>query len=165
MPSSILIAKLRPFIIICQVYGLIPFSMEMDPDTGGFQKFTVSPKKIASWWYAFVFILQVTCYLISMILRAKNVTKAEDLGVSPVVLSLTATTPMMYMIQVFFSRIVVLKLKPLRRVITLIQEVEQHLWKIVQHSGDTLLPRSILGFFFATIMVCLNIDLFAIISF
>jgi len=100
-----------------------------------------------------------------MILRAKNVTKAEDLGVSPVVLSLTAATPMMYMIQVFFSRIVVFKLKPLRRVITLIQEVEQHLWEIVQHSGDTLLSRSILGFFFATIMVCLNVYLFSLISF
>lgn len=72
MASPVLIAKLRPLIIICQIYGLIPFSMEMNSVTGRFQRFTLSLKHFPSWWYAFVLVVQVTCYVISMVLRGEK---------------------------------------------------------------------------------------------
>ncbi len=138
MSSSVLIAKLRPFILICQIYGLIPFSIEMDPLTGGFQRFTLSLKHFASWWYVFMVFVQFTCYVISVVLRGKNMTTAEDLGVSPIILSLTSATQVMYWIQVSLSRIDVLKVKRWRRVITLILEVEEHLSEVVRDSKDSI---------------------------
>lgn len=151
--SSILITKLRPFIIICQIYGLIPFSMEMDPIAGGFQRFTCSLKNFVTWWYAFVLVVQIICYLISMVFGMKYVTDAEEIGVSPTVLKLTAATQLLYMVQIFCCRIVVLKLKRLRRVITLIHEVEHHLKEVLENSKDSILLRVILGVLFVAIMV------------
>lgn len=153
MSSSVLIAKLRPFILICQIYGLIPFSIEMDPLTGGFQRFTLSLKHFASWWYVFMVFVQFTCYVISVVLRGKNMTTAEDLGVSPIILSLTSATQVMYWIQVSLSRIDVLKVKRWRRVITLILEVEEHLSEVVRDSKDSIFLRTILGVLITTIMV------------
>ena len=153
MSSSVLIAKLRPFILICQIYGLIPFSIEMDPLTGGFQRFALSLKHFASWWYVFMVFVQFTCYVISVVLRGKNMTTAEDLGVSPIILSLTSATQVMYWIQVSLSRIDVLKVKRWRRVIALILEVEEYLSKGVRDSKNSISSRTILGALIITIMV------------
>ena len=98
-------------------------------------------------------VVQVICYLISMVFGMKYVTDAKEIGVSPTVLKLTAATQLMYMVQVFFCRIAVLKLKRLRRVITLICEVEQHLKDVLEKSKDSILPRVILGVLFVAIMV------------
>lgn len=153
MASSILITKLRPFIIICQIYGLIPFSMEMDPVTAGFQRFTCSLKNFVTWWYACVLVVQVTCYLSSMVFEMKFATNAKESGVSSTVLILSVGTQLLYMVQIFFCRIVVLKFKRLRRVITLIHEVEQHLKEVLENSKDSILQRIILGVLFVVIMV------------
>jgi len=80
-------------------------------------------------------------------------TTAEDLGVSPIILSLTSATQVMYWIQVSLSRIDVLKVKRWRRVITLILEVEEHLSEVVRDSKDSIFLRTILGVLITTIMV------------
>lgn len=80
-------------------------------------------------------------------------TTAEDLGVSPIILSLTSATQVMYWIQVSLSRIDVLKVKRWRRVITLILEVEEYLSKGVRDSKDSIFSRTIMGALISTIMV------------
>lgn len=149
-----LITKLRPLIVICQIYGLIPFSMEMDPITGEFQRFTFSLKKAVAWWYVVVFIFQVTCYLITVVSRGKNETEAENLEVTGIIWGLTIANQIMYMAQISFSRFVVLKFKRFRRIIAWIHEVEKDLSEVVlNNSGDSIVLRAILGILFATVMV------------
>lgn len=149
MSPSLLITKLRPFVLICQINGLVPFSMEMDPVTGRFLKFTFSYKKFVFWWYAFVAIFQVSVVLcFSLMSSGINIKTGEESGLSTIVVALTLVTRALYMIQVFLARIILLRYKHLRKAIALIREVEAYLIEEIPHhhsKKDYIVFRTIVG--------------------
>lgn len=48
--------QLRPLVFACQIFGVIPFYMETDPDTNQFKKFSFSWKRPVTWWFICFFI-------------------------------------------------------------------------------------------------------------
>jgi len=124
--------------------------MELDPVTGGFLKFTLSYKnKFISWWFAFVAIFQVSVILcFSLMSSGIYLKNEEESGLSTIVVALTLITRVLYMIQVLFVRIILLRYKRLRKAIALIREVEQYLMEEMPHhhsETDSIILRTIIG--------------------
>lgn len=161
--SLTLISKLRPFVIICQINGLIPFSVEMDPDTGRFLKFTFSFKKFVSWWYIFLVIFQVSMTLgVSLVATGRisiDIHKTERKSELPTtVFVLMLFTNLLSLIQFFMGRGILLRYKLIRKVITLIQEVEQYVIDEMPHkqyekNKDSIIMRTIFGTIIAISLV------------
>lgn len=63
--------KLRPFVWMCQFFGLFPFVMEIDPQTKLFKKFFFSWKKPVTWWFVFILIGQFLLLCININLAWK----------------------------------------------------------------------------------------------
>lgn len=162
MPSSSeFISKLRPFVTICQINGLVLYSMEMDPDTGRFLKFTFSFRKFISWWYIFLAILQVSVTLsVGLVAssRRADIHKTERKSELPTtVLILMAFTNLLGLIQFFMGRGILLRYKRLRKVIALILEVEQYVMEATPYSHykrrDSIIIRTVFGAFLAIFLV------------
>lgn len=153
---SLLITKLRPFVVICQINGLLPFSMEMDPLTGRFIRFSLSYKNFVSWWYALVTISQVMVVGIALVWLRIGVKTGEESGLPTTVIALTLVTRALYMIQILISRITLLRYKRLRKAIALIQEIEHYFMEeMPQHwnNGNSILLRTVIGIILAFFLV------------
>lgn len=156
---SLIITKLRPFVIICQINGLVPFSMEMDPLTRRFVRFSFSYKKLVSWWYAFGTIFQVMVVGIGLVWSSIGVKTGEESGLSTTVVALTVVRNALYMIQILYAKVILLRYKRLRKAIALIQEAEQYLVEEVpQHlyKGNSVLLRTIIGIILTFFLVLLH---------
>lgn len=164
--SSTLISKLRPFVKICQINGLIPFSMELYPNTGRFLKFTFSFKKFVSWWYIFLAIFQVSMTLgIGFVATGKSIDIQKTEGKSQLpkpVFVLMLFTNLLSLIQFFMGRGILLRYKRLRKIIALIKEVEQYLieempYNHYEKNKDSIITRTIFGATFAISLVYISI--------
>ena len=54
--------KLSPFISVCQVCGMLPFSMEYEPATKEFKKFAFSFRHFITWWYILIILLHLVAF-------------------------------------------------------------------------------------------------------
>ena len=54
--------KLSPIISVCQVCGMLPFSMEYDPATKEFTKFAFSFRHFITWWYILIILLHLVAF-------------------------------------------------------------------------------------------------------
>lgn len=152
--SSMTIRKLRPFITICQIIGLVPFSMKMDPKTGGFIEFNYSVKNFVSWWYNFVGIVQTTGFFFVMLIGVID----SKPSITPIAVTvLLKATQFLYLLQILLAKIVPIRYKRFRRIVNLIIEVEQHLSTILPGSiinnKDTIVSRTFIGILVIVFMV------------
>lgn len=51
--------KLSPFISLCQACGMIPFTIERDPATNTFARFSFSFRHITTWWFLLICTLHL----------------------------------------------------------------------------------------------------------
>lgn len=163
MISSPMLRKLRPFVGICQIFGLVPFSMELDPKTGGFLKFAFSFKKFVSWWYIFLSNLQVAnfVFMISANIGRSKATLKDGESEFPIAVTLLLlATKLLYLVQVLMTKILALRYKRFRRVISLIQEVERQFSEMMLPRSiidkDTILLRTVIGIFIIIFMVMIQ---------
>jgi len=139
----------------------------MDPDTGRFLKFTFSFKKFVSWWYIFLVIFQVSMTLgVSLVATGRisiDIHKTERKSELPTtVFVLMLFTNLLSLIQFFMGRGILLRYKRIRKVITLIQEVEQYVIDEMPHkkyekNKDSIIMRTIFGTIFAISLVYISI--------
>jgi len=155
MSSSLLFRKLRPFILICQINGLVPFSAKIDPVTGRFRKFEFSVKSFIFWWYSLVTFFQIVGYilLLTSLIRKKNLEVETGLPTAVSILLLSAQ--FIFSLQIFMCRIDVLKYKRFKRIINLlIEEVETYFFDLIpDFSQGSIYARTILGIFLAFLTV------------
>ena len=158
MPSSLLFRKLRPFILICQINGLFPFSTESDPNTAGFRRFVFRIRNFIVLWYFLVTVFQVVGYiLLLMSWISKKNTEVES-GLPTAVSILLVSTQIVFSFQIFMCRIDVLKYKRFQRLIhLLIEEVEKHFFDLMPDSRqDSIYARTLVGIIF-TLFTVINI--------
>lgn len=157
MMSSMTIRKLRPFVTICQIIGLVPFSMKMDPKTGGFIEFNYSLRKFISWWYIFMGIIQMADYIFVMSVSLIASKSGATLTAAAVLLK---ATQFLYALQILLVKIAPIRYKRFRRIVNLIREVEQHFSVMlpgsIVNNRDTIVSRTVIGILVIVFMVVIN---------
>lgn len=150
--------QLKPFVRVCQISGLIPFTMETDPETKEFLKFGFSLKSAtALWYFTILFFVIISFILPSTTLSSTNMSSiyenaVDNMNLSTVGLLLLGATQFSYMILFSIKRVTVLRYKHLRKAVALVKEVEQHLSDLPQ-CKNTVILRTVIGIIIAVVMV------------
>lgn len=137
---------LRPFVRLCQIIGLIPYTMELDPETKSFQRFSFSFKSFPARWYSMVLVTQIVGLVIGGA-TMKNYFQSDlyaDMHLPIVIVLLQGTTSFTFFLILVIKRGVVLCYRPLRRVVELLVEVDRHL-RDLPKCKNTILSRAIIG--------------------
>lgn len=158
-----LLEQLLPLISLCQACGMIPFTVKYDSSTRKFSRFSFSFRHYTSWWfYILIFVLQVSVPF--LLLKVSKKLK-ENIAVNQVPVPFTLTmladlTMFGAFFQLFISRWLVLRYRlRLRNVVTVIQEVEKLLQKMLNYSvgqNYSVTKRFCIGF--TTLIVSVNLQ-------
>ncbi len=145
---------LRPFVHLCQIIGVIPYSMELDPETKAFRRFNFSIKSIPAWLYIIALAAQVFGLLVTvvLVLRYYKSDGFSDLNLPIVVALLNGSTQFIYIFFQTFKRGIVLRYQTLGRIVSQIKEVDRHLMNFPD-CKNTVLRRTIIGFVFSIALV------------
>ncbi len=149
--------QLKPFVRLCQISGLIPFTMETDPETKEFIKFGFSLKSAPAVWYFTILFVVILSFLIPTSTLSINFSSIFENVVTNMILStvgvlLLGASHFSFMILFNIKRVTVLRYKHLRRAVVLVKEVEQHLSDL-PHCKNTVKLRTIIGLTIAILMV------------
>lgn len=149
--------QLKPFVRVCQISGLIPFTMETDPETKEFLKFGFSLKSAPALWYFTLLLLVILSFTIPMATLSSNISSiyenaVDNLNLSTVGLLLLGATQLSYAVLFNIKRVTVLRYKHFRRAVALVKEVEQHLSDLPQ-CKNTVILRTVIGLIIAVFMV------------
>ncbi len=145
---------LRPFVRLCQIIGLIPYTMELDPETKSFQRFSFSFKSFPARWYSIVLVTQI-CGLVVGGATLKNYYQSDiytDMHLPIVIVLLQGATSFTLFLILIIKRGVVFCYRPLRRVVELLVEVDRHL-RDLPECKNTILMRTIIGFLISIALV------------
>ncbi|KAI9565957.1 hypothetical protein GHT06_009755 [Daphnia sinensis] len=141
--------QLRPFVSLCQACGLIPYTIENSASTKKFIKFTFSFKHFTTFWFSFIFILQLATIVVFVYF---SMNRAVDLlfdGTVP--LTITVVFGMNWlssMAQLLASRWISMQYRQLRKTVEAVQEVERLFGdKFITQHRSSVTTRFILGFF------------------
>ena len=96
---------------------------------------------------------------IGLVWSSIGVKTGEESGLSTTVVALTVVRNALYMIQILYAKVILLRYKRLRKAIALIQEAEQYLVEEVpQHlyKGNSVLLRTIIGIILTFFLVLLH---------
>ena len=155
------LAKLHPFIRICQLSGFIPFRMEIDPLTKKFQGLAFSC--LLGWWSAFlkmislagvIFIIMWDIVPKSLVARGEQASLKtfcfQCMGVSQV-------------ISVFMIQLTALRSNHIRKAMELIQEADDILESVANSAvpEDTIVRRTFIGAVLTVSFVCFNQSAFS----
>ncbi len=140
--------QIRPFVNFCQACGMIPYAIENNLMTNKFNKFTFSFKHRVTRWFLFILALQIAIVCFA---RYFSVSKQDDISTDqslPITIKiLSAVDSISSLVQLLFSRWIVLRYRRLQRAIDAVQEVERLFGEefIAQHKSS-LKTRIIIGF-------------------
>ncbi len=146
--------KLVPFVLLCQFFGLIPFTIVMDPETKEFLHFGFSLKTVPALWYFTLLAAQllVVTFPISTMPNIMNSDLLRELNLSTAALVLLVAYQLSLVLLFFTKRVSVLRYKHLRRAVALIKEVEQHLSDHPK-CKNRVVRRTIIGFLASALLV------------
>ena len=148
--------QLGPFIRICQLSGLIPFTMELDSKTGKFHRFRFSWRHYVTWYYLAVWILQVAGF-VSMILAGNHYTKSDEFraGTNSLSIGIIITTFFSAVFNILFfllTKAITFHHAAIGRAAAFIREVEEHLIELPE-CKNSVLSRTFFGFCFTQSLV------------
>ena len=123
--------QLRPFLRVCQFVGMIPFRLEIDPETNEFLRFSFSFKYPITWWYILLTVLDLCSFCISAICS-----RSAKIFIEHGNAAFTSSSPLLVVISVLmlFTLLVNLfmgmgsRLIPLRH--SMLMEILQHIGKV-----------------------------------
>ncbi len=137
---------LRPFVRLCQIFGMIPYSVEMDPETKSFRSFRFHIKSIPAWLYLIALVAQVVAFVVaggSLWIYYKS-DEFVDLHLPVVVTLLNGSSHFIFMCVQVLKRGIFLRYQSLSRVISLIKEVDRHLIPLPECT-NTVFKRTMIG--------------------
>jgi len=145
---------LRPFVRLCQIFGVIPFSMEVDPETKSFRRFRFSIKSITACFYYFAMVCQVVSFLVIGGVLWMQYKSAEYVYMHlPVAVALlNGSSQFIFFCVQVLKRVVFLRYRTLSRIVALIKEVDRHLFAPPE-CKSTVLKRTIVGLLFLISLV------------
>lgn len=147
--------QIRPFVNLCQACGMIPYAIENNLMTNKFNKFTFSFKHRVARWFLFILALQIAIVCLA---RYFSVSKQDDISTDqslPITIKiLSAVNSISSLVQLLFSRWIVLRYRRLQRAIEAVQQVERLFGEefIAQHKSS-LKTRIIIGFILILVTV------------
>lgn len=147
--------QIRPFVNLCQACGMIPYAIENNLMTNKFSRFTFSFKHRVTRWFLFILALQIAIVCFA---RYFSVSKQDDISTDqslPITINiLFAVNSMSSLVQLLFSRWIVLRYRRLQTAIEAVQEVERLFGEefIAQHKSS-LTTRIIIGFILILVTV------------
>lgn len=150
--------QIRPFVNLCQACGMIPYAIENNLMTNKFNKFTFSFKHRVARWFLFILALQMAIVCLA---RYFSVSKQDDISTDqslPITIKiLSAVNSISSLVQLLFSRWIVLRYRRLQRAIEAVQQVERLFGEefIAQHKSS-LKTRIIIGFIFILVTVSIG---------
>jgi hypothetical protein len=124
--------KLRPFLVFCQLFGVIPYSVETEefPAKTKFKKFSFSLRHPVAWWFFFLctFTVVVSCWDFKMIWNVLH----EDDGVlrshvSRIISVFVLQEHIFYIALMVMSRYVIIKYVCFRRIVYFLQKINSEL--------------------------------------
>lgn len=130
---------LRPLVSYCNLTGLFPFYMEIDPVSNSFKRFTLSFHKLHVWWFALVVILQaaLSVYALYSIVNAfenlKETCSSVLMQISFITLVITIAVAFVAPKIFFFSY------RRIEKACLLIKEVDDMLWLVDDVPSTTTL--------------------------
>lgn len=157
--------ELRPFVSLCQACGMIPYTMENSFITNKFAKFSLSCNRLMTWWFCFIFILQLASSVVILHFSTSMINAiSTDRDVPITVSILTGGTSLSYLAQLFLSRWVVFRYCKLRNVVQTVQEIERLFGEkfVAQHKSSVML-RFVIGFTLIISVVSINIICWVVI--
>jgi hypothetical protein len=150
--------QIRPFVNLCQACGMIPYAIENNSMTNTFSRFTFSFKHRVARWFLFILALQIAIVCFA---RYFSVSKQDDISTDqslPITIKiLSAVDSISSLVQLLFSRWIVLRYRRLQRAIEAVQEVERLFGEefIAQHKSS-LKTRIIIGFILILVTVSIG---------
>lgn len=146
--------KLIPFVRICQFFGLVPFTIIMDPETREFVRFGFSWRSVPALWYFFLLAIQmmVITLPVSTMPNMMDSDLFRELNLSPAAIVLLLVDQISLVILFVTKRLTVLRFNHLRRAVALVKEVEQHLSDLPK-CRNRVVRRTLMGFLTSAIMV------------
>lgn len=153
--------ELRLFVRLCQITGLIPYSIEYDPKTGQFERFSFAWRKFLTWWYVGILVLQGSIAINNTVQVYRSLqTQFSASGTKylpTAVVILSGSSQLFYFAIVVIVRVTVVRYSRLCKAIQLIREVEQHLQnRRLSNKYDcknTIAHRAIIGFVLSLLFV------------
>lgn len=161
--------QLGTLVRFCQLTGLIPFTMELDPKTGQFLRFAFSWRHYVTWYCLGLFLLQLTGFA-TIMTAMRQFTNGEEfnnvetkLPISVVILIGVAATFQFFTI--VLAKTIVLRHASFRKISAILKKVEEHLLEL-PNCKNSVLRRTLFGFFLIELMVRRHIflQLFALIN-
>jgi len=146
---------LRPFIRLCQILGLIPYSMEIDPETKSFHRFRFSMRSLPAWWYIIALVAQAVGFVVIGVSFSEyyQSNHFSDLQLPIVVTLLGASSQFIFLLVQIFKRGIILRYNTLGRVVELLKEVERHLKDLPDGCKNSVFKRTIAGLLLSTTLV------------
>lgn len=139
----IIFQHLRPFVFLCQLSGLIPFSMETNRHTKKFKQFSFSWKKPAAWWFTILSIVFLI-YIILNLFYAWELFFNKDILEIQIIPLLFRTFIFVehidFFIMVLTSRLITFKYCHLRRVVCLLKKVHKE-FNLQNLPLDNFMPK------------------------
>ncbi|KAI9565951.1 hypothetical protein GHT06_009749 [Daphnia sinensis] len=146
--------QLRPFVRLCQVCGLIPYTMKRNSITGKFEQFTFSVRNVSTWWFLLVFISQISAVVVVRFLSSYLQGALSTEGNIPTtMIFLTGVTSSAFLAQLLSSRWIALNYRHLDNVVKAVQEIERLFGEsfLLKHKSSIMI-RFIAGFAIAMTM-------------
>ena len=148
---------LRPFFTLCQACGMIPYSITYNFKTNiKAVHFSFSFKNFVTWWFSFVFILQLGFPLIMNFFSKKFLVNISPDGKAPATITILGMlTILCYVFQLLVTRWIVLRnYKRFQHVISAAYEIERLLKVDDHHQGENIKKR----FYIALILIAVSVN-------
>lgn len=139
--------QLRPFLRICQFVGMIPFRLEIDPETDEFLRFSFSFKYPITWWYILLTVLDLCSFCISAIssrsvkifIEQSNAVFTSTSSLLDVISTLMTFTLIVYMVIGIGSRLIPLRHSVFTEILHCVKTVDDSL-RILNQREDCVVP-------------------------
>ena len=147
---------LDPMIRICQIIGLFPFRMELDPVTGQFVRFIFSWCHYVTWYFFALIFLQVGMGVIGFWGQkqfvSSNLFDSSFQQLPTSVLVLVGVSVFTYFLLLIVVKIVVFRYTHLSKAIELFRKLDQLLPEM-SYNKNTIRKRTLIGCIITVILV------------
>ena len=121
---------LRPLVLFCNVTGLFPFHMEIDPLTKSFSRLSLSFRKVHFWWFISVAIMQATLFSYAIYSLLAGFDQIEKIFQGPIMKIGLIVLAIALAVVIAAPRIFFFSYRRLQEACLLIKEVDDRLWLI-----------------------------------
>ena len=152
------LAKIGPFVRICQLIGFIPFRMEIDPQTKTFRRFTFSMRDPLTWWFIVlkIFALGALCFSLYAILFSSPIDPMPNDEAVKFVSSVCQ--PIITIASMFIEQFFMIRYSNLGNAIEFIKKADETLESVsnIERRKDSVISRTIVGVLFTLCLVMIR---------